>query len=345
MSRSEAKIGPAAAAGAATIYDVAARAGVSISTVSQTLNRPARVNSKTRRRVLEAIDYLGYMPKAAAVSQARRGVGRVGVLAPFTAYDSYRRRLMGVLAQSDGTNRDVVVFDHESAAANVSPLLRSLPVTGRLDGLLIMGLPLDDDLAAHLIERRLPTVLIDTSRPGFSTVDINNEDGGEIIGRHLVGKGHRLFAYVTERQDSQAFVSQGQQRFSGFLRALSAAGLGEDNVAIIETTNDIAGGRRALHDVLAHRPRPTAIYAHHDVLAAGVLLECRSQGISVPGEVAIAGFDDSNIAEAAGLTTVRQPFEESGRIGARVLSDLLAGAEQPVQRIVLGVELVARETT
>ena len=107
--------------GQVTIYDVAAYAGVSISTVSQTLNRPNRVNPKTRERVLKAIEELQYMPKAQAVSHARRGVGRIGVLAPFTSYDSFRRRLMGVLAESDGTNRDVVVYDHESAAVSVSP--------------------------------------------------------------------------------------------------------------------------------------------------------------------------------------------------------------------------------
>lgn len=345
MHRPGQSSGQAVAVENVTIYDVAARAGVSISTVSQTLNRPARVNAKTRKRVLDAIEQLGYVPKAVAVSQARRGVGRIGVLAPFTSYDSYRRRLMGVLAESEGMSRDVVIFDHASAAANVSPLLRSLPVTGRLDGLLVMGLPVDDDLTKHLIERRLSTVLIDITRPEFSSVDINNQEGGEIIGRHLVERGHRAFAVVTERQYSQAFVSQGQQRFTGFLHALAAAGVDDGDVVVVEATNDIAGGRQALHRVLASQPRPTAIYAHHDVLAAGLLLECRSQGIDVPGEIAIAGFDDSSVAEAAGLTTVRQPFEESGRVGARVLADQLAGTAHAVQHIVLGVELVVRETT
>jgi LacI family transcriptional regulator len=328
-----------------TIYDVAAHAGVSISTVSQTLNRPGRVTAATRDRVLEAIEELGYVPKAAAVTDARRGVGRIGVIAPFTSYDSYRRRLMGVLAESEGTSRDVVVYDHESAAANVAPLLRALPVTGRLDGLLIMGLPVDDDLASHIIRGGLPTVLVDTTRPEFSSVDVNNEEGGELIARHLLERGHSAFAFVKEPQESRAFISQGQQRFTGFLRALGRAGLSESDVMVVETGNDISGGRQALGKILASEPRPTAIYAHHDMLAAGLLLECRSSGISVPGDLAIAGFDDSTAAESAGVTTVRQPFEESGQIGARLLGNLLSGASGPVQRIVLGLELVIRDTT
>lgn len=327
-----------------TIYDVAARAGVSISTVSQTLNRPERVNAVTRTKVLNAIEALGYVPKATAVSNARRGVGRIGVLAPFTSYDSYRRRLMGVLAESDAA-RDIVVYDHESAASNVSPLLRTLPVSGRLDGLIIMGLPVDDELAENLLGRGLPTVLVDSIRREFSTVNVDDEEGGAIAGRHLVERGHTSFAFVQEPQQSFTFVSQGQRRNSGFRRALADAGIADDQVRIVLTSNDIAGGRRSLEQILALTPRPTAVFAHHDVLAAGLLLECRRRGITVPADLAIVGFDDNSIAEAAGLTTVRQPFEESGRIGARLLGELIGGSSGPVQRIVLGLELVPRDTT
>lgn len=333
--------------GNVTIYDVAERAGVSISTVSQTLNRPDRVNVVTRERVLKAIEHLGYVPNATAANQARGGVGRVGVLAPFSSYDSYRRRLMGVLtgAANGGVARDVVVYDNESAAASESPLLRTLPVTGRLDGLLIMGLPVDDELAEYLIGRRQPTVLIDSSRPEFSSVNIDDEEGGAIAARHLLARGHTCFAFVQEPQESFAFVSQGQRRNIGFLAEMGRAGLGEDRVHTVLAANNIAGGRKALHEVMACTPRPTAVFAHHDVLAAGVLLECRSAGVAVPDDLAIVGFDDADIAEAAGLTTVRQHFEESGRIGIRLLDERLADATTPVQRIQLALALVDRDTT
>lgn len=328
-----------------TIYDVAAHAGVSISTVSQTLNRPNRVNPKTRERVLKAIEELQYMPKAQAVSHARRGVGRIGVLAPFTSYDSFRRRLMGVLAESDGANRDVVVYDHVSAAVSVAPLLRTLPVTGRLDGLLVMGLPLDDELAEQLIQRRLPTVLIDSARPEFSTVNVDDDEGGAMLARHLLERGHTSFAFVQEPQYSNAFLSQGQRRNRGFLRVLTEAGIEPDAVHTVLTGNDLRASRDALPEVLRLRPTPTAVFAHHDVLAAGLLVECRRRGVRVPDDLAVVGFDDGPVAEAAALTTIRQPFEESGRIGARLLGDLISGASTAVQRIVLGLELVVRDST
>ena len=87
------------------------------------------------------------------------------------------------------------------------------------------------------------------------------------------------------------------------------------------------------------------MFAHHDLLAAGLLLEARRLGMRVPDDLAVVGFDDGGIAEAAGLTTVRQPFEESGRLGARLLGDMLAGTSASVQHITLGLELVVREST
>ncbi len=331
--------------GTVTIYDVAARAGVSISTVSQTINRPNRVNPRTRERVLRAIEELEYMPKAAAVSHARRGVGRIGVLAPFTSYDSYRRRLMGVLAESDGASRDIVVYDHESAAASISPLLRTLPATGRLDGLLIMGLPLDDALAENLLSRNLPTVLVDSSRPEFSTVNIDDDEGGAMAARHLLDRGHRRFAFVQEPQESFDFLSQGQRRNRGFLRVIGEAGIDPNSVHTVLTRNDIVGSRAALPEVLGHRPRSTAVFAHHDVLAAGLLLEARRLGVRIPDDLAVVGFDDGSVAEAAGLTTVRQPFEQSGRLGARLLGELIQDATDSVQRVVLALDLVVRDST
>src|SRR3954468_21890859 len=99
-----------------TIYEVADRARVSISTVSNVLNKPDKVSPSTRARVLAAADELGFVPKFQAVHLARRGTGRIGVMAPFTSYASYLRRLSGVLTAATELDMDVLVFDHESAA-------------------------------------------------------------------------------------------------------------------------------------------------------------------------------------------------------------------------------------
>jgi DNA-binding LacI/PurR family transcriptional regulator len=329
----------------ATIYDVASRAGVSISTVSHTLNRPQRVNAATRQRVLKAIDELGYVPKATAIAHARKQVGRAGVLAPFTSYASYTRRLMGILKEAEGDATEIVVYDQESAASATTPLLSSLPVTRRLDGLLIMGLPVDDVLAERLLAQRLPTVLIDSARPELDSITIDDDAAGYLVGRHLIERGRRTFAYVSEPQRSDAYLSQGQLRRAGLRRAAAEAGLDPGSVRAVRTTNDLEGGRHALRNLLDDEHLPEAIFAHQDILAVGLLMECRQQGIRVPEDVAVAGFDDGELAQAFAITTVRQPLEESGRLGFRQLREAISGAHGAARHVTLGVELVVRATT
>jgi LacI family transcriptional regulator len=328
--------------GGVNIYDVAARAEVSITTVSNALNRPERVGAATLRRVLDAVDELGFTPKAAAVSQARRGVGRIGVLAPFTSYASYRTRLVGILRACQGQAMDVVIFDQPSAAESTLPLLGSLPTTGRLDGLVIMGLPLEDAITDRLAGRRLPAVLVDSFHRDLSSVNVDDEDGGYRVGAHLAWKGHRTFAYVSERQRSSAFLSQGQRRIRGFIRALVDAGLGEDAVRHVITTSDVAGGRAAADVLVQSTAMPDAVFAHFDEIAAGLVGRFLELGVDVPHDVAVVGYDDGDLAQAMDITTVHQPFVESGRVACDLLLAQLTGGETAVQHVALPTELIIR---
>jgi LacI family transcriptional regulator len=326
-----------------TIYDVASRAGVSITTVSHALNKPHRVGAATLQRVLAAIDDLGFTPKADAVSQARKGVGRIGVLAPFTAYASYRDRLAGVLRGTESQSSEVVVFDQPSANFSTAPLLSSLPTTGRLDGLLVMGLPLDESMARRLIERDLPTVLVDSLHADFCSVNVDDEAGGRLVGERFAARGYRRIAYVSEQQKSLDYLSPGQLRIRGLVRALRAAG-GSGDVPHVIIENSLAGARRAAIEMVATGSVPEAILAHYDDLAAGLVTGFRSAGLRVPEDVAVVGYDDGRLAEALDITTVRQPFVESGRLATALLLDRLGGHRDAVQHVTLPGQLVVRGT-
>jgi LacI family transcriptional regulator len=329
-----------------TIYEVAERAGVSIATVSHALNRPDRVGASTRQRVLDVVDEMGFTPKAAAVSLARRGVGRIGVVAPFTSYPTYATRLSGVLEACSARNVDVVVFDVPSVAAAMSPLLRTLPVTGRLDGLLIMGVPLEDAMARRLARRKLATVLVDSLHKDLNWVNVDDEAGGYQIGRHLAERGHSRLVYVSEGQRSTEYTSPAQLRMHGIVRALREAGLTEDALRHwIVPSNDMPGGREAAAAIVTEVGLPAAVVAHHDGLAAGLLAGFRAADCGVPEDVAVAGYDGSDLAEALELTSVGQPFAETGRIGAGLLLDLLDATSRPVQQVRLNPTLVIRATT
>lgn len=334
-------------AGGATIYDVAARAGVSISTVSLTLNQPSRVAAATRDRVLAAIDDLEFVPKTTAVARARTSLARIGVLAPFSSYGSYAERLNGVLEVARNQQFEVVLFDEKTAAASTSPLVSSLPITGRLDGMIVMSLPLSEDVVARLVNRRVPTVLLDTARPEFTSIVTDDSTGGYLAGRRLLDGGKRRIAFVMERKLSDDFVSQADHRLAGLRRACVDAGVDPDAaIEVVSTTNDIAGGRQAAAQLLAGpgADQPFGIFAHHDLLAAGALQEVLAAGRAVPDEVAIVGFDDGDVAAALGLTTIRQPLRQSGAVAANALLELLGDRKVPTKRIELGLELVPRES-
>jgi LacI family transcriptional regulator len=215
-----------------------------------------------------------------------------------------------------------------------------MPIHGRLDGLIVMGLRIEDAIAARLRERNLPTVAVDADSALFSRVVIDDNEGGRLAAAHLLDRGHRRVGYLVERQVSD-YESQAIRRLSGFKQVIEAAG-GE--VVVATSDNSVDHARRAAALLLDLADRPSAVMAHHDALAVGVLLAARDRGLRVPGDVAVMGFDDGEAATAADLTTVRQPFEESGSTALGVLLGHIDGSDLR-STTVLDVRLVERSTT
>ena len=170
-----------------TVYEVAENAGVSIATVSRVLNSPEKVNEATRARVLAAIDRLGYVPKAEAAARARKDHGRIGVLAPFFTLPSFVERLRGVANALDDSPYELAIYNVDSSARR-DGYMASLPVTRRLDGLIIMALPFDQTAAERLFKHQLETVLIEFSREPFSSIRIDDRAGGRLAGEYLLEK-------------------------------------------------------------------------------------------------------------------------------------------------------------
>jgi DNA-binding LacI/PurR family transcriptional regulator len=317
----------------ATIYDVAEKAGVSIGTVSLAINSPARVKTETLQRINAAIDELEFVPKAEAVVRARRGVGRIGVIAPFSTYPSFARRLNGVLAGLRGQSYEAVVYDHEGAGTS---LLASLPLS------------LSEQVVQRVVDGALTTVLVELERPGFSAVTIDDVAGSRMVADFLVARGHQRFGFIGEggrKPHPHHRVLQSESRLLGFRAALEQHGraLPEENVRL--TRHDLTSAGAAAAELLDVPERPTAIFAHDDVLASGVLHSARARGLRVPEDLAVVGFDDSELAEHLGLTSVRQPFEESGKVAAEMLLAQLRDPTRSLQHVSLKLALVERTTT
>jgi LacI family transcriptional regulator len=326
-----------------TIYDVAERAGVSISTVSLALNTPARVHEATLSRIMDAVDELGFVPKTEAVTRARRRVDRIGVIAPFTSHPTFARRLNGVLRVAADERFEVVVYDHESAATS---RLVTLPLTRPVDGLIVMSVPFNDDVAERLLDQQMTTVLVELHHRRFSSVTIDDAAGGRMVAEHLLAKGHRRFAFIGQAPKVRdSYVLQSPARLNGFRERLQAAGveLRDEDVRTVEHSFDAA--RAAAQELIGRPDRPTAIFGHDDVLASGALRAGRDLGLDVPGDLAVVGFDDSDVATPLDLTTVRQPLEESGAVATDTLLAQLANPRSSVRETSLRLTLVERGTT
>ncbi|MEQ4498317.1 LacI family DNA-binding transcriptional regulator [Nocardioides kribbensis] len=334
---------------AATIYDVAREAAVSISTVSNVLNKPERVARPTRERVLAVADELGYVPKSSAAHLARKRVGRIGVVAPFTAYPSYLQRLTGILRGASGQQLEVGVFDHESAATAATPLLASIPVRGAVDGLIVMGSSIEQVVEERLLAHGVPVVMVDADSGAFSVVTIDDFGAGRTAAQHLLDLGHRRLGYVLERQEAE-YESQARRRLGGFREAV--AEVSGATLEVVSCLGTAAAAEQVAAGMLAGGPggRPTAVMAHFDDLALGVVRAARALALRVPDDVSVLGFDDGPVADAADLSTVHQPFEESGEVAVRLLLQAMAaavaGAAAPQrQTSVLDCSLVQRAST
>jgi DNA-binding LacI/PurR family transcriptional regulator len=308
----------------ATISDVAAHAGVGLGTVSRVLNGSSQVSDATRARVLAAIEALDYRPSPLARGLSRGRSQTIGVLVPFFTQASAVERLRGVVAAIGDSGYDLVLFDVESPHHR-DEHLAALTRRDRADGLLVLSLPPPPDQLARLVEAGVPVVLVDARGEGVPSVITDDVEGGRIATRHLVELGHERIGFIGETPENPFGFTATALRERGYAEVAG----GIDPALVRYCAHERAEAQAAATDLVAGSPRPTAIFASSDVQATGVLAAAAALGLQVPEDLSVVGFDDIEVSAYAGLTTVRQPLFESGRLGAQLLLAALAGDERP----------------
>jgi LacI family transcriptional regulator len=327
-----------------TIYDVADRAGVSIATVSRVLNTPHQVNEAKRLKVFAAIDHLGYTPSAEASARARKAVGRIGILTPFFTLPSFVQRMRGVSSALIDLRYELVVYPVDSLE-KLDGYLAVLPTSKRLDGLIIVSMPVDGAASERLVKSNLETVLIESTSDSLSSIQIDDRAGGAMAARHLVKKGHTRVAYFGDEDYLDYCVHPGELRLAGYREELAKQGidLPERYVKLTSVTQNEPNG--LIREMLTSPEPPTAIFASTDALAMQVLKTARKMRIRIPDDLALIGFDDLDMAEYLDLTTIRQQLDESGRAAVELLMTRLNDPSRPVHHINFQLKLVERETT
>jgi len=326
----------------ATIYNIAAEAGVSPATVSRVLNGSSKVNQETRARVMEVINRLEFVPKAEARARALKRSYRIGILVPFFTAPSFVQRLRGVASALPG-NYELVIYTVNSTD-QLDSYLASLPLTGNLDGLIIMSLAINKVQAQHLSKNQLETVLIEYPQTGFSTVEIDDVRGGEMAAEYLAHKGHRRIAFLGDTNLPEYAIHPINQRLLGFRQKLHELGIALPDEYVRLASYSLEQARQVAREFLSLPVPPTAIFAATDLQAMGVIMVARQMGLDIPGDLAVMGFDNLDMAELMELTTIQQPLDESGRIAVEILLGRITTPSRSRQHVQLPLTIVERKT-
>jgi DNA-binding LacI/PurR family transcriptional regulator len=328
-----------------TIKDVSRATGVSVSTVSNALNAPERVNPDTRRKVVEAADRLGYRPNRAARALPKGRTFTIGYCVPAGRdgffLDTFLHQVTERAAEAD---MDILLFTAHRGQTEVETF-REIVRRGAVDGFVLSGTTHDDDRVRLLIDTKVPFVTFGRTDLGasHSWVDVDGRAGTRATVEHLDSRGHQRIGLIAWPEGSLS----GDDRVTGFLEGLETAGIEHDPALLVRAENDLAAGREAASILLDADLPPSAIVTVQDILAAGVIAELNSRGLRAGEDVAVTGFDDSPPAvfSTPAITSVRQPIEEIGRtIVEFLIHDLEEGDGIPRTRLV-DPELVVRESS
>lgn len=326
-----------------TIVDVAAEAGVSFGTVSRVINSDAHVRPETRRRVLEAMERLGFVANRQARSLAGGKTNCIGLLVPDLGTGYIGEIIRGIDAELTLQEIDLILYTTHRIASKEANYVANL-ATGMVDGLLLVLPRNPADYVGALTQRNFPFVLIDHQGTGQDcpAVGATNWQGAYDATEYLINLGHRRIGFITGSMD----LGCAQERLAGYRAALRTYHLPDEPALIYEGTFFQPDGYAGAEALLNLPNPPTAIFSSNDVMAMGVMDAIRNRGLRIPDDISVLGFDD--IPQAAlvrpALTTVRQPLEKMGRVAAQMLLDLLASPEQKLQRMELPTKLVIRES-
>jgi LacI family transcriptional regulator, galactose operon repressor len=311
------------------IRDVAARAGVGVGTVSRVLNDSPGVAHATRQRVRAVMDELGYRPSTTARNLSLGRTLTLGVIAPFFTSPSVVERLRGIDDVVGASAYHLTLFNIETREQRQAAL-RRYARRDRVDGVIVISLPLTVAEVGAMHRDALPVVLIDVA-------------GGALAARHLLDAGHRRVAFIGDEKDEAFGFASSERRLRGFRGVLREGGVPLPAGYIKRGPFGRESAGRLTRQLLGLRRPPTAVFAASDVQAFGVLDAAARCGLTVPDDLSVIGFDDIELAAAIGLTTVRQPLRESGRLGARLLLGALDGDDGVIGTLP-GLIVVERRT-
>ena len=337
--------------GNVTIKDIALKAGISKTAVSFAFNNPSRLSETTLKHILAIAEEMGYSPNPVARSMTTGRTGAIGLLVPQPIDEIIRNPHFPEFIEGIG---DVCTRSGLSLML-VPPLkgsMRRAIDNAAVDGIITLGL--EEDKATMVVVRqyRVPFVTVDSDPiEGVPAINVDDAGGASQAMQHILKLGHRHIAILAIRSGKQGhykdYVGTLGARMNGYLKALGMVGLSINgrSVRLIECVSTEAGGEEGFHTLWKSRNKPTAVIAMSDIIAIGVIKAAVAQGLRVPEDLSVLGFDNIALASLIkpALTTVSQPSIEKGRQAASLLVRLLDSPVPPTHTI-LPTQLILRQS-
>jgi len=332
---------------AVTIYDIAEKAGVGIATVSRVINNSPHISVQTKEKVQNVISELGYRPYTMARGLARKKTYTFAVIVPtFTSY-FFMEVLRGVQREVTREHYDMILYsvDHkEKTDLFLSKVLQEK----RVDGVLLISLQISELQANKFIRSQFPIVLVDSEHPSLDSITVKNREGAFTATEHLISLGHMRIGMI----DAQLKSSPAQIRLHGYKDALKKNDIAF-NEKFLMISDQVAGqhgfnresGYSAMKNLLQlGSERPTAVITSSDIQAAGAVQAIQEEGLHIPDDISIIGFDDIEIAEYLELTTMRQPMFQLGQLGVSRLLERITNPSMKRFRRSFQTELIIRKS-
>ncbi|WP_215398769.1 LacI family DNA-binding transcriptional regulator [Rheinheimera oceanensis] len=300
----------------ATIYQVSELAGVSLATVSRVMNNNARVSETTRNKVLAAMEQLGYRPNSIAQSLASNRSNSVGILVSELHGPFYGEMLSGIENECRAAGKHVIIAAGHSEEASEKDGIEFL-ISRSCDALILHVEAVSDNYLIKLASGNMPVVLINRFIPQLADncISLDNELGGYLATQKLLQQGHTQLAYMA----GPMWKSDAKDRYNGHLRAMAEYGLSFNPALLAEGDFQDSSGSACMQQLLAKGIPFTALVCANDEMAAGAMEVARAQGLNVPQDLSIVGFDNLILARYIypKLTTIDYPIGEMGRMAAR----------------------------
>ncbi|AYY14636.1 LacI family transcriptional regulator [Actinobacteria bacterium YIM 96077] len=328
------------------IVEVAARAGVSVATVSRALRGLPGVAAKTRKSVEEAAAELGYVasPSAAALPTGRTGA--VAVVSPVARGWYFTAVCEGAQDVLTANGYDLLRYELSDVETDRRRVFDTQLLRKRVDAIVIASLRLTNDEVEALYAMNRPVMAVGPIVPGMPCVRIDDVEVGRVATEHLVQLGHRDIAFAGGDPDDTLGFPVSPERRSGYVEALHAAGIEPDPAMTVPAKFTVEAGVEAYAELRSRGVNPTAVFAVSDEVAMGIMYEARRHGVRIPEDLSVVGVDDHDMSWLFGLTTVAQDVREEGRIAASTLIERLrSGIDRETSVTTVPATLVVRSST